>query len=177
MSEFDSSEAVFKSRAKKLASLLAAGEEGPRLWPPAELAAIFRHQMAAPIMLDLGAFDAPTAERLQHEVAQRGLLLKSFSDLFQHPSPPLELLTLIKDFAKANRDHPGSALPPEIAAALYYASLAAALVRLDRRISSLPDTDLRRGLQSTLQQAWLDLPTRELLARALEKIPASRAHP
>ncbi len=54
MSEFDSSEAVFKSRAKKLASLLAAGEEGLRLWQPEELAAIFRHQMAAPIIVDLG---------------------------------------------------------------------------------------------------------------------------
>jgi hypothetical protein len=32
-------------------------------------------------------------------------------------------------------------------------------------------------LQLTLQQGWLDLPTRELLARALEKIPASRTHP
>jgi hypothetical protein len=177
MSEFDSSEAVFKSRAKKLASLLAAGEEGHYLWRPEELAAIFRHQMAAPIMVDLGTFDASSAERLQREGAQRGLLLKSFSDLFLHPTPPLELLTLIKDFAKANRDHPGSALPPEIAAALYYVSLAAALVRLDRRISSLSDADLRRGLQLTLQQGWLDLPTRELLARALEKIPASRTHP
>jgi len=177
MSEFNSSEAVFKSRAKKLAALLGAGEEGLRLWQPEELAAIFRHQLAAPIQLDLGAFDAASAERLQREGAQRGLLLKSFADLFQHPSPPVDLLILIKDFAKANRDHPGSALPPEIAAVLYYASIAAALVRLNRRISSLSDVDLRRGLQLTLQPGWLDLPTRELLARALEKIPASRANP
>jgi hypothetical protein len=177
MAECESSEAVFKSRAKKLASLLAAGEEGLRLWQPEELAAIFRHQLAAPIMMDLGAFDATAAERLQREGAQRGLLLKSFADLFQHPSPPLELLALIKDFAKANRDHPGSALPPEIAAALYYASIAAALVRLDRRISSLSDFDLHRGLQLTLQQAWLDLATRELLSRALEKVSAGRTEP
>lgn len=177
MSGFDSTEAVFNGRANKLAALLAAGEEGLRLWQPEEFAAIFRHQMAAPIMVDLGAFRVSSAERLQPDDAQRGLFSQSFADLFQHPSPPLELLTLIKDFAKANRDQPGSALPPEIAAALYYASIAAALVRLDRRISSLSDIDLRRGLQLTCQQGWLDLATREMLACALEKIPASRAHP
>jgi hypothetical protein len=97
-------------------------------------------------------------------------LLKSFADLFQHPAPLVELLELVKDFAKANLDHPESGLPGEIAAALYYASIAAALVQLDARISQLPDADLQRGLNWTREQAWLDEPTKELASRALEKI-------
>ena len=56
MSDFDSSAAVFKSRAKKLATLMATGEERARLWRPDELAAIFRHQMSAPMLVDLGSF-------------------------------------------------------------------------------------------------------------------------
>jgi hypothetical protein len=176
-SEMDSSEAVFKSRANKLASLLAAGGEAARLWRPEELAAIFRHQMAAPIMVDLGAFDSPTATRLKEVSESRGLLLKSFADLFQHPAPPVELLTLIKDFAKANRDHPASALPPEIASALYYVSIGAALVRLDRRISQLPDDTLRQGFRMTLQQDWLDQSTRDLLAKALSRLSEGGAQP
>src|SRR5580658_5883088 len=78
VSEFESSDAVFKSRANKLASLLASGEENTRLWRPEELAAIFRHQMAAPIIVDLGNFDSPTGKRLIEEGEARGLLLKSF---------------------------------------------------------------------------------------------------
>ena len=56
MSEFDASSSVFKSRANKLAALLATGEERTRLWRPDELAAIFRHQMSAPMLVDLGSF-------------------------------------------------------------------------------------------------------------------------
>ncbi len=172
MSEFDSSEAVFKSRANKLASLLAAGEEDSRLWQTAELAAMFRHQMAAPIMVDLGPFDPATAARLKILSEAQGLLSKSFGDLFHHPSPPVELLKMIKDFAKSNRDHPASGLPQEIASTLYYASIAAAMIRLNQRITQLPDTDLRSGLLWSLEQGWLDIATRELLTRALEKIPS-----
>jgi hypothetical protein len=170
MSDFDSSAAVFKSRAKKLASLLATGEERTKLWRADELAAIFRHQMAAPVLVDLGTFDPQTATRIRIQSEAQGLLLKSFADLFHHPAPPIELLESIKDFAKANLDHPESALPDEIATTLYYSSIATALVRLDKRITQLPDADLQRGLRWVMDQAWLDAPTRELLGKAVEKL-------
>ena len=99
----------------------------------------------------------------------QGLLLKSFADLFHHPAPPIELLELVKDFAKANLDHPESGLPGEIAAALYYTSIAAALVRLDARISQLPDADLQRGLRWTMEQAWLDEKTKGIACPGVEK--------
>ncbi len=170
MSEFDSSAAVFKSRAKKLAALLASGEERGQLWRPEELAAIFRHQIAAPMLVDLGGLDAHTASRLKTLSEAQGLLLKSFSDLLHHPVPPVELLELVKNFAKANLDHPESGLPAEIATALYYSSIAAALVRLDVRISQLPDADLQRGLRWTAEQTWLDEKTKGLLTQASEKL-------
>jgi hypothetical protein len=174
MPDSDSSAAVFKSRAEKLATLMATGEERARLWRPDELAAIFRHQMSAPVAVDLGAFDPRTARRLRALSEAQGLLLRSFDDLFHHPAPPIELLELVKEFAKANLGQPESGLPDEIAAALYYTSIAAALVRLDARISQLPEADLQRGLRSTLEQAWLDDKTKELLAQALETASGSR---
>ena len=174
MPDFDSSAAVFKSRANKLATLLATGGERARLWRPDELAAIFRHQMSAPMLVDLGTFDPRNATRLRTLSEAQGLLLKSFSELFHHPAPPIELLELIKDFAKANMDLPESGLPDEIAATLYYTSIAAALVRLDESISRLPDADLQRGLRWTMEQAWLDEKSRELLAEALEKASGTR---
>ena len=87
-----------------------------------------------------------------------------------HPSPPVELLKLTKDFAKLNLDHSQSTLPTEIAGALYYTSIAAALVRLDMRISQLTDADLRRGLLWARQQAWIDEATKGLLDQALDKL-------
>ncbi len=172
MAEFDSAAAVFKSRPKSLARLMEVGVGHPRLWRPDELAAIFRHQMSAPVLVDLGGFDPGTAVKLKTLSEAQGLLLKSFADLFRHPSPPLELLELTKDFAKANLDHPESGLPNEIATALYYTSIATALVRLDKRISQLSDEDLRRGLAWTREQGWISEEVQELLAKAIEKLPS-----
>jgi hypothetical protein len=170
MSEFDPARSVFTNRPKALAALLAAREEHGRLWRPEELAAIFRHQMSAPVMVDLGGFDAPTALRLKTLSEAQGLLLKSFGELFHHPAPPVELLELTKDFAKLNLDHPDSTLPSEVAAALYYTSIASALVRLDTRITQLKDAELRRGLRWTREQPWTDPETKDLAAKALLKL-------
>ena len=174
MSEPDSSAAAYQSRARALSALMATGDEHARLWRPEELAAMFRHQMSAPMLVDLGGFDAPTASRLKTLSEAQGLVLKSFSDLVHHPAPPVELLELVKNFAKANLDHPESGLPPEIASTLYYTSIASALIRLDRRISSLQDADLAAGIRWTQSQAWLDEQTRVLLAQALNKLSAGQ---
>jgi len=179
MSESDSSAAVLKGRAHKLAALLATGEEHGRLWRAEELAAMFRHQLSAPVMVDLGGFDAHAAARLRAMADAQGLLLKSFGDLFHHPAPARDLLMLVKDFAKANLDHPESGLPDEIARALYFTSIAAALVRLDERISKLSDADLAAGLRWAETQEWLDDRTRALLAQAASKLsqqPGGSAH-
>lgn len=174
MSEFDSSAALFKSHAKDLASLMASGDERGPLWHADELAAMFRHQLSAPVLMDLGSFDARTAAQLKILSAAQGLLLSSFADLFSHAQPPVQLLELVKEFAKANIDHPESGLPREIATVLYYASIAAALVRLDKRISQLPDPDLLRGLRWTTEQAWLDEKTKALLAAAIGKLSGEK---
>jgi len=98
------------------------------------------------------------------------LILKSFSELFHHPSPPIELHSLTKEFAKANMDHPESTIPGEVAAALYYTSIAVALVKLGTRISTLKDTDLERGLVWAGDQPWIDRETKTLLAQSLNWI-------
>lgn len=156
---------------------MASGWEDARLWRPDELAAIFRHQMSAPMLVDLGSFDAATATRLRTLSDAQGLLLKSFADLFHHPAPPRELLQLVKNFAKANIDHPDSGLPGEVSSALYYASIAAALVHLDARISQLADADLLRGFRWLEEQPWLDEKTKGLLAEAKKKLSGGEGAP
>ena len=170
MSEFDSAGTLFKSPPKSLAAFLAAGQECARLWRPEELGAIFRHQMSAPILVDLGGFDPATAARLKTVSDAQSLLLKSFLDLFLHPVPPVELLTLTKDFAKGNMEHPDSSLPNDVAAVLYYVSIGVAFVRLDRRISQLSDAELKRGLEWAKGKPWVEPQIQVLLDEALQKL-------
>jgi hypothetical protein len=126
--------------------------------------------MSAPILVDLGGFDPATAARLKTLSQAQSLLLKSFLDLFLHPVPPIELLTLTKDFAKGNMDHPDSSLPNEVAAVLYYLSIAAAYVRLGRRISQLGDAEFKRGLEWSKGKPWVEPPLQRLLDEALQKL-------
>jgi len=170
MSEFDSAGTLSKSPTKSLAAFLAAGQERAHLWQPEELGAIFRHQMSAPMLVDLAGLDPAAAARLKMLSHAQGLLLKSFLDLFLHPVPPIELLTLSKDFAKSNMEQPDSSLPNEVAAVLYYVSIAAALVRLGRRISQLRDAELKRGLEWAKGKAWVEPRLQHLLEEALQKL-------
>lgn len=171
MPEPDYSAATFARSPNSLAALMNSGTGNERLWREDELAAIFRHQLSAPVFVDLGRMPSGAAIRLQKLSEAQGLLLKSFSELFHHPSPPLELLELTKDFAKANMNHPGSALPQEVAAALYYTSIAAAAVRLNATISKLHRAALRKGYGWTKSQAWIDDPTKALIGEAIAKLP------
>lgn len=165
---------IDKARPDRLASVFAMEADGPRVWRPEELGAVFRHQMAAPVSVDLGCLDPGVSGKLKTLTDASGLLLKSFRDLFQHPAPPVELLRLVKEFAKFNRDQPESLLPPEVASVLYYLSIAAALARWGERISALSDEELQRGFGWAMSQNWMDEPARELLGSASAKLPGGK---
>jgi hypothetical protein len=167
----DSVSELLKASPGQVAAVMGLGNAPARVWQPEELGAIYRHQMAAPVSVDLGAFGPGAAARLKTLVDAGNLLLRSFRDLFQHRVPPLELLELVKDFAKLNRDQPESVLPTEIATVLYFLSIAAALVRCGRRITALSDEQLRDGFAWALRQSWIDQTARELLESASAKLP------
>lgn len=157
-----------QSDPASLARLLEVSNGNDVLWRPEELAAILRHQLAAPIEYDLSRMDRHAAQRLKVSADAKGLLLKSFADLFAHPDPPIELLEMTKQFAKANRNDPDRALPVEISTLLYYACIAAALVRCGKRITGLDDATLSKGFQWGRGQPWVDEATAGLFKKALE---------
>lgn len=137
------------------------------------LAAVFRHQLSAPVEFDLGMVDEMLAGKLRTLCAARGLLLRSLEDLFFHPNPPVELLELAKQFAKACHEHPESPLPPDVATALYLTSIVVALVRCGRRITTLDDASLRSGIEWLISRNWIDDRLRELLREGSRTIGAS----
>lgn len=153
--------------SSQLACLFSPSDDPQALWNPHELKAIWQHQLAAAVEFDLGGLSEPLAAQLRSLPTSGGSAGKTFADLLFHSAPPPALLELVKEFAKAHSTHPGSLLPREISMALYYAAIAAALVRCSRRISSLTDGTLREGLQQVSRFAWLDEQTRSLIQGAL----------
>ncbi len=169
----DSSLQVLGADGEKLANLLDAGGSAAD-WRPEELGAIFQHQMTAPVQFDLAGFDPSFAARIKLLSGAQGLLVKSFRDLFQHAHPPLALLEAVKDFAKRAAVSREAILPKSIARVLYYLAIVTALLRSNKRITSLKNSELLRGLRWAVAQEWLDSETHAVLEDGVKRLEASR---
>ena len=152
---------VTKASPALLSKMMAVNTPPAPEWRPDELSAMFRHQMTAPVEFDLGALDADVSARVA-AFASQGPPIRMFADLFFHPSPPVELLRMTKEFAKAYRTHPTSPFPTEIATTLYFLSIITARLRCGARITELDDESVRRGAAWAMSQPWVDERTREL---------------
>ncbi len=83
---------AFDTDRKQLATLLDLSADGDdRLWRDEELGAILRHQMTAPLQVDLINLERGLAVKVRNLAESQGLTLKSFGDLLAHPNPPVEL--------------------------------------------------------------------------------------
>jgi hypothetical protein len=143
---------VTKTDPRALASVFRIDAKPTDLWKPDELRSIFLHQLAAPLDGDLGAASTQT-----------------FGQLLRDERPPLALLRSVKDFAKRSRNSE-SPLPEDVATALYFAAIAAALLRHGERISDLDDKGLARGFGWGVAQPWVDDDTKRLFAEAARKL-------
>ena len=160
---------ILESDPKQLASLIGDDDIGERIWQSDELAAILRHQLTTPLRVDLAGLSG-AAGPLKQAAEARGLVLKSFGDLLQHRQPPVGLLKLMKDFAKACRLGQPSAMPREISSVIYFASIIAAMTRCSRRITRLDHAALRQAVDWALQQPWLDDTTRALFLEGQQSL-------
>ncbi len=166
--------------AHSFAATLALAARPAPLWHDDELGPILIHQLDAPMAVDLAGIAPDLTGRLHTLTSAEGQTLRSFADLLFHPHPPVELLTLIKDFAKTHLHQGHSPLPTPIVLLLYYASITAALLRSSRRISSLTDEQLLTGLQHLTALPWLDSRSRHLLEQGIHHLtppPTTTAAP
>ena len=150
----------------RLSKILQWGLEATQPLRPDELRAIWQHELESPLAFDLAGLPPDTASQLRLLCDAEGLLLKSLNDLLKHPTPPLKALELVKDFAKASAHSPHGVLPRPVAAVLYYACIAVALLRHNRRISQLTDRELEQGFAWVLAQPWMTDPTRAIIEEA-----------
>jgi hypothetical protein len=167
----DASHTIFKSRPEGLARILALDEAASELWEPQEMQAIWKHQLRAPIYLDLSTVESARAMDLEHAPHLKPFLNQSFGELITHPQPPVELLTLTKDFAKHALGSAEDAQLKDIASALYCISYAAGMTRCSIRIGSLSDAELQRVFRWALGRSWLDEASKKVISEALETLP------
>ena len=145
--------AADNSAPDALASMLEVERAAGRVWGEQDLAAILRHQLASPL--------PPPGGGSESAAAPGGA--RTFGELLHHPSPRVESLVAVKDFAKASRADPDAALPGEVAAVVYFAAIAVARRQCGRIISGLSEGELAAGLQWVRAQDWVDPATRALL--------------
>ncbi|HZK80546.1 MAG TPA: hypothetical protein VFC46_05745 [Humisphaera sp.] len=160
---------------QSLAGLMGMNGEEPTRWAPAELGAVLRHQLAAPLEFDLRTI-APGGEKTITDLTAAitsGPRPRSFGDLVVHPLPPLDLLRLMKDFSRSGRDT--DSLPKEVATVLYYTAISLALLRHSVRITELDNRALVKSIGWCLSQSWVDASVAAVLAEMRDKLSAPPA--
>lgn len=184
----------------RLADLIDLDPQPERPSGPADLAGLLRFQLAAPLEADLERLGPGLCHRMAAKAAAGSRRppgkgsdraagpvdaggvqpFNTFADLLAHPEPPLELLDLVKQFAKRSRQDAGGHLPTEIAAVLYSVSIGVALLRRGTRISGLSADELRSGIEWARAQTWARPALGDLLdqiADWLERCPSLDQRP
>ncbi|HUT92100.1 MAG TPA: hypothetical protein VMY37_21580 [Thermoguttaceae bacterium] len=161
-------------KTRSLAKMIDLGTDPQGLWEPEELGTILKHQLAAPLEFEVIGVDRAELRKLRSQ-SKTPAEIETFGDLLGHAHPPVALLELTKQFAKASYAHPERPLPDEVAAVLYVASIVVALVRCEKRITRLGDDGLQYGLDRALRQTWLGGSTRGLLEEGRRWIEARKS--
>jgi hypothetical protein len=90
----------------------------------------------------------------------------TLADLFQDASPSIGLLIAVKRTARRQMNEGAGDLPADIHHAIYFASIAAALVRCGERISKSSDEVLRVGFERAVGGLHAEYRLRGLLTTA-----------
>ncbi len=168
-----SSRRILASSPRVLARIMAVGEDSPVDWRPEEMGAILRHQLDAPLAVDLEAANPDLAKRLREVTAARpGSELQTFADVFGHTHVPVQYLEIIAAFAQNQMDNRSAVIPREIARVLFDACLALALTFHGRRLSAMPKESLTREFEQTLALPWIGDVVSAVIRQGLRQLTA-----
>lgn len=163
------------NKLSNLSRLIAISAGRPVNWLDADLADILDHELSSSLLYVL----KPPAElilSLGSEAAKVGAgNLATLGDLLRHPAPPISLLRLANDVANTADTREDDPLPARIGTALYFLTIAAAIVRYGKNISSMDETGVRTGLKWVSDQNWIAGSLRELAAAAYRASRIDRA--
>lgn len=150
------------------AALFEFAESETASWTDAELASVYRHQMNALLAVDLCIMLPPGAPGIAELCHACGGQLQTFADLAVHPRPSMDLLRLLKDFAKATRAD--GTLPKAVSTLLYCLAQSLAIIRLGQSTTRLDEQHLSKALHWAVSLVWIDAAARAVLEQALQSL-------
>jgi hypothetical protein len=164
---------LLKVEPRRLARLMALDEVEVAPWTSKELGQVLGHQMRSALRVGIVADGPALSEGIHALSAGPFVAFDTFEEVFEHEAPPVELLRLIKEFAKAHLASAHPHLPQEVARVMYIASIVVALTKCQERITRLDDESIRAGIFWALDQGWVNERLKALLRAALDRWPAA----
>ncbi len=158
---------VNQQTADTLIRVMALGMSDNPTWTSQELAAILEYQLSAPLAQELSGLKMTDSDQTRSAIVRHDPEVETFRDLLTHPNPPLDSLTLVKEYAKAIHHHPDHPLPPPITMILYYAAIVTAKSRYEKYITTLSTQTVREGIEWILNLPWIDDAMRVLFREGL----------
>ncbi|MBI1371342.1 MAG: hypothetical protein GC159_01080 [Phycisphaera sp.] len=137
------------------------------VWTYGQLRDAYRQMLMAPIQ-HISRRLRGTEQHVAILANQASPPIKTFADLVRHSKPPLHLLDLAKNFAKA-AFHTSTSIPAASSLMLYYLVICVAFLRYDKKITSLAEEQLRENIVDRLSEPWIDAGTQQILTQALTK--------
>jgi hypothetical protein len=164
---------ILESKSGPLAALIATTWEGSPPETSIKLAGLLTGELSRPLSEALRPWNQTEMVSALELVQGKELAVPSLADVIFEPCTPIECLRVVKDGFKRWRVQSPDPHGAAVASALYYASVAAALVNHGIRISELSSESLKQAFDWMLDQAWIDPRCRELACKALKVLACS----
>jgi hypothetical protein len=128
-------------------------------WNLDDMPGLLQHLLHLPLADAMAGLD-PTA--ICGAQAHGAVLPSTLAELFAHPDPPLALLESVKVWSRRATRDDQAILPIDVVSLLYFASIAAAKVRLGQWISKLDPSLFRQGIEMLRSEPWVGEPFQSL---------------
>ena len=142
-----------------LKTFLNLREDDGLLWEEGDLKPIWEAVLEAPLDQELRD-SMPSAAEILDDLGNR--VPHSFGECFLDPNPSVELLKLVKEFAKIQGARAEGLLPREVCLVLYYVCIHLTS-RKNVSITELDKAAIQDAVQWVLKQNWVDAGTKRLL--------------
>ncbi len=162
-------DAIASGARTALATLLGMDEHTTTQCSGDELAAMLRHQLSSSLKAELATLGPFAVDMVSALAGGPENRFHTFADVFNDESPPAELLTMIKDYARLGKNQ-GGALPADVWNVLYFAAIVAARARCKKNITQLADSAIIEGSRWVLAMTDLDDGFRQKVAADLQRM-------
>jgi hypothetical protein len=164
---------INESNPSELAGLLSVRGTAEGNWDPAELGDLLRHCLSAPAseyLRGVAGTIYPSAEFAADSPSEHAAAGMPLGELLHCADPPLGLLIAVKTRARRLTSPGTSDVPVEIHQVVYFAAIAAALVRHGELISKSGPDVLRIGWERLGGEAYVEEGLRRLFEAAVSRV-------